>query len=201
MSEFYDDYHDDDQEINPEEWWNNQGPEVISDNRLRVLISGYEHGLTDKVVLEAGISAEGYDSELIDWSPELEPSDIGRGAIILALHPEKDSIQTFPGGELDYLRYVDVEGSMSRIVLSNSSLDAIGSRGIPYVQRPSVGESEADEIEGQVNLLEERLVHHYSNLDEELETPDIDEVIATEASGLNWDGFAADPDNFGKTQD
>ncbi len=175
MSEIYNEYGDND--FNDDyQWWENIGPEEIPDRRFTVLVEGCEHGLTDKVTREAGIIAVGFDVELIYWPEEVDESDLGRGAIVLALHPNKDTLHYFPGGGHNYLRYQTDGGDILSISCSQAILDLIESSGIPKVDRPTIGKSEAEDIEDQNNLLEKRLEHYYKSLEREPEEPSIDDI-------------------------
>jgi hypothetical protein len=174
MSEIYDDWSNEDSLGG--NWWENQSPEEIDDTKFTVLVQGHEHGLGPEAVQRAGIIAAGFDVEFIHWPEEVGKSDLGRGAIVLALHPDKDILHYFPGGEHNYLRYQTDEGDMLRISCAQAILDLMEYSGIPKVDRPTIGKSEAEDIELQNDLLEEKLEHYYESLGRDSKEPSIDGI-------------------------
>jgi hypothetical protein len=192
MSENYD--------LPERKWWNHQGPEGISDDLYVMAVRWHEHGLTEQAIQAAGISYgdnnsleidfprdpdDASDTEKIDWST-YNPDT----CLIIGVHPDKDSIQKFPGGECDYLRYVTSDGKSVRIVLGNSLLDNLEYRGIPVTHRASIGESEAEEVGPQVESCSERMDLHHSGLG----NPKIDIIVASEIADLNWEDLLPPPD-------
>jgi hypothetical protein len=164
MSEIYD---DDDRPDG--EWWADDCPTEISNDLYTMAVRWYEHGLPELIVEEAGISY-GNNSELEINFPD--PSDDYNNScgpydpdldIILAVHPDKDCIQEFPGGEYNYLRYADRHSQkITRIVLADFLMCHLIYIGIPVTQRRTIGEAELDEIGRQDELYEEKVEQYYS---------------------------------------
>lgn len=196
MSEIDDSFYDGDES---ERWWEDQAPEEIPDTRYRVLVKIHEHGLTGEVIESAGIGAVGFNPEEIHFPPGVDKSDLSPGAIVLELHPEKDSIQIFPGGEYDYLRYADSAGFIVRMVLSDDMLGVVGGT-VPYTDRNTLGASEAEEIDEQLAILHERMDNYYETLGETASDGDdsVDLPDYSPPTDEEWVAFSEDPQKYRK---